>query len=140
MNPSTAHARSTPEHLAAPSSDVAILLTTETVADFLACSPRNVTRLITAGHLPATRLGPGKSSWRVTETDLLAFTQRWGHHSPADVADSLDPDRLPTPAPPLGLLTTRRTAEGLQMIELQHPDPDPDGMLLVRPAPSPGQG
>ena len=126
MNPSTAHARSTPEHLAAPSSDVAVFLTTETVADFLACSPRNITRLITAGPLPATRLGPGKSSCRVTETDLLAFTHRWGHHSPADVADSLDPDRLPTPAPAPGLLTTRRTAEGLQMIELQHPDPDLD--------------
>ena len=101
-------------------------ITTLDAAHLLACTPRTVVRLITAGHLPATRLGPGKSSWRVTETDLLAFTQRWGHHSPADVADSLDPDRLPTPAPPLGLLTTRRTAEGLQMIELQHPDPDLD--------------
>ena len=124
MNPSTAHARSTPEHLAAPSSDVAVFLTTETVADFLACSPRNVTRLITAGHLPATRLGPGKSSWRVTETDLLAFTVRYGHHSPADVADSTDPDNLPPITLQPVTLATERTADGLLLVTPYRP-PDP---------------
>jgi excisionase family DNA binding protein len=122
MQPPTATTNTTPAHLAAPPSDAAILLDTDTVAELLACSPRNVTRLITAGHLPAFRLGPGKSSWRVTDADLIAFIGRWGQHDPAHVAAVTDPDRLTTRT--RARLTTRRTPEGLQLVGLQPPDPD----------------
>jgi excisionase family DNA binding protein len=122
VNPSTAHTSTTPDYLASPTSDAAILLDTETVAELLACTPRNVTRLITAGHLPAFRLGPGKSSWRVTAADLAAFIRRWGQHDPAHVAEVTDPNRLTTRT--RARLTTRRTPDGLLLVGLQPPDPD----------------
>jgi excisionase family DNA binding protein len=96
------------------------------VALVLGCTSRTVTRLCTNGVLPATRLGPGRTSWRVRSADLMAFIHRYGHHEPADVAESPDPDQLPTPAPPPGLLTRRRTAEGLQLVELCSPPADSD--------------
>ncbi len=102
------------------------LLDTSTVAELLGCSTRTVTNLFTSGHLPAFRLGPGRTSWRCTETDLLAFVARHGHHDPADVAASTDPDHLPTPATAPAVLTTRRSAEGLHLLELQRPPPDTD--------------
>jgi hypothetical protein len=79
-----------------------------------------------SGILPAFRLGSSHSSWRVSEANLMAFIHRHGHHDPADVAESADPNQLPTPAPSPALLTTRRNAEGLKLVELQRRLTDPN--------------
>ncbi len=97
-------------------------LDTAEVAELLGCCTRTVTSLIARGHLSATRLGPGRTSWRVAEEDLWAFIHQHGHHDPADVVSVADPDRLTTRT--RARLTTRRTPDGLQMVGLQPPDPD----------------
>ncbi len=122
MQPPPAHLRTTPALSPVSYSDSGDFLTSSEVADLLACDPRTVTRLCMNGVLPATRLGPGRTSWRVRSADLWSFIHRYGHHEPATVAASPDPDQLPTPTSAPALLTTERTA---------------DGLLLVRPAPPP---
>jgi excisionase family DNA binding protein len=102
--------------------NAAALLDTATVAELLACSPRTVTNLITRGALPAVRLGPGRSAYRVPATALLEFVSRWGHSEPADVAVSLDPDQLAPSAIAPVLLTTRRSARGLLLVAPAPPD------------------
>ncbi len=105
-------------------SEGGIFLSSSEVADILGCDRRTAIRLFASGNLRAFRLGPGRTSWRVSETALWEFITRYGHHEPATVATSADPDQLPTPAPAPALLTRRRTPEGLQLIGLQPPDPD----------------
>ncbi len=83
------------------------LLDTATVAELLACSPRTVTSLIVRGILPAVRLGPGRSAYRIRPAALLEFVSHYGHHEPGDVADF-----VPTPA----LLVETRTPEGLRLV------------------------
>jgi excisionase family DNA binding protein len=122
MQPPTATTNTTPPLSPASYSDSGDFLTSLQVADLIACHPRTVTRLCVNGVLPATRLGPGRTSWRVRSADLMAFIHRYGHHEPATVAASPDPDQLAPPTPAPVLLTTERT---------------PDGLLLVRPAPPP---
>lgn len=95
-------------------------LTTSEVADVLGCHTRTVTRLIRRGHLPAVRLGPGRTAYRVASSALLAFVLRYGTHEPHEVADASNPDALPEPHPEPVVLHTRRT---------------PDGLLLVTPTP-----
>lgn len=124
MQPPPAHLTTSPALSPASYSDSGAFLSSSEVADLLACDPRTVTRLCVNGVLPATRLGPGRTSWRVRSADLWSFIHRYGHHEPATVAATTDPDQLPTPAPAPALLTRRRTPEGLQLIGLQPPDPD----------------
>jgi excisionase family DNA binding protein len=90
------------------------LLDTATVAELLACSPRTVTSLIVRGILPAVRLGPGRSAYRIRPTALLEFVSRYGQHEPDAVADcpATLPDFVPTPA----LLVETRTPEGLRLV------------------------
>lgn len=94
-------------------------LDTATAAELLACSTRTVTNLITRGHLPAVRLGPGRTAYRIPTEALLAFIARHGVHEPADVADA--PGELPdfTPAPVLLLET--RTPDGLRLVTPYRP-------------------
>lgn len=54
-------------------SETAELLTTSQVAQRLNCTPRTVTRLIRRGDLPASRLGAGRTAYRVAATTLLTF-------------------------------------------------------------------
>lgn len=100
----------------APLEGAGDLLTTADVADLLGCHPRTVTRLIQAGHLPALRLGPGRTAYRVASSALLAFVQRYGAHDPGDVADAPNPDALPEPRPEPVTLHARRTADGLLLV------------------------
>lgn len=102
-------------------------LSSSEVADILGCDRRTAIRLFASGNLRAFRLGPGRTSWRVSEAALWEFITRYGHHEPATVAATTDPDQLPTPAPAPVLLTRRRSAEGLQLVELQRPPPDREG-------------
>jgi excisionase family DNA binding protein len=90
------------------------LLDTATVAELLACSPRTVTSLIVRGILPAVRLGPGRSAYRIRPAALLEFVSHYGHHEPGDVADRPGDvaDFVPTPA----LLVETRTPEGLRLV------------------------
>jgi excisionase family DNA binding protein len=122
MQPPTATTSTTPPLSPASYSDSGDFLTSLQVADLIACHPRTVTRLCVNGVLPATRLGPGRTSWRVRSADLWSFIHRYGHHEPADLAAVPDPNRLTTRT--RSRLTTRRTPEGLQLVGLQPPDPD----------------
>jgi excisionase family DNA binding protein len=63
-------------------SEAGAFFDTATVARFLSCTPRTVTRLCALGHLPAFRLGAGRTSWRISEADLMAFITR---HGPPDL-------------------------------------------------------
>ncbi|EYB67404.1 hypothetical protein DEIPH_ctg042orf0003 [Deinococcus phoenicis] len=92
------------------------LLNTVTVADVLGCTPRTVTRLIQRGVLPATRLGPGRTAYRVTTAALLAFVLRYGTHEPGTVADAPNPDALRDFTPEPVTLHARRTADGLLLV------------------------
>lgn len=125
VNPSPGYPQSVIKSPPAAVSGAGVFISTLDAAELLACTPRTVVRLITAGHLPATRLGPGRTSYRISADELHAFTTRYGHHSPSDVAATAHLDELPPFTPQAVMLTTERT---------------PDGLLLVRPAPSPGQG
>ena len=113
MTASTAH-----RHPHAPALAAGDLLDTATAAELLACSTRTVTNLIQRGHLPALRLGAGRTAYRIHAHALHDFAARYGHHDPRDVADTLTPDQLdePTPAP-------------LELVA-HH---DPGGLLLVTP-------
>jgi hypothetical protein len=53
----------------------------------------------------------------------MAFIVRHGHHEPATVAATTDPDQLPTPAPAPVLLTIDRTPDGLMLRPAPPPDP-----------------
>lgn len=102
------------------------LLDTATVAELLACTTRTVTNLIQRGHLPAVRLGPGRTAYRVSAPALFDFVARYGHHEPGDVADSTDPlpDFTPTPA----LLVETRSPDGLRLVApYRPPDPGQEG-------------
>ncbi len=98
------------------------LLDTATVAELLSCTSRTVTNLIQRGHLPAVRLGPGRSAYRVSAAALLDFVTRYGYHSPEDVADSSGPLPDFTPAP--ALLVETRSPDGLRLVTPYRP-PDP---------------
>ncbi len=106
-----------------PSEGGAFLSSSE-VADILGCDRRTAIRLFASGNLRAFRLGPGRTSWRVSETALWEFITRYGHHEPATVAESPDPDQLAPPTLAPALLTTERTPDGLLLVGLQPPDPD----------------
>lgn len=100
------------------------LLDTAVAAELLACSSRTITNLITRGHLPAVRLGPGRTAYRIPASALLDFAARYGHCEPGDVAASADPlpEFVPTPA----LLLEQRTPEGLRLVTSHtHSPPDP---------------
>ena len=103
-------------------------ISTLDAAHLLACTPRTVVRLIIAGHLPAIRLGPGRTSYRIATDDLHTFTARYGHHNPTDVAAAAYPDELPPFTPQAVMLATERTADGMLLVTpYRPPDPGQEG-------------
>ncbi|GHF91529.1 helix-turn-helix domain-containing protein [Deinococcus ficus] len=125
MNASTA---STPARTALPPPlhlGEGTYLDTVTAAELLACTTRTVTNLITRGHLPAVRPGPGKTPYRIPADALLAFVERYGHHQPELVADTPDAARLPEFTTRPTVLEVSRSPDGLLRVRPHRP-PDPD--------------
>lgn len=89
------------------------LLTTPAVAELMSCDPRTVVRLIDAGYLPALRMGPGRTAYRIHAADLMAFCTQHGHHEPATVAEG---GHLPAFTPRPVRLVTHRTEDGLTVV------------------------
>ena len=94
------------------------LLTTPAVAELLSCTARNVVRLIDAGYLPAMRVGPGRTAYRIHAADLKAFVTQHGHLEPAAVAEG---GHLPAFTPRPVRLVTHRTEDGLTLVTLYKP-------------------
>lgn len=99
-------------------------LDTALAAELLACSTRTVTNLIRRGHLPAVRLGPGRTAYRIPADALLSFVERHGHHDPATVAAADQTDQLPAFTTTPALLVETRTVDGLRLIAPAPPDPE----------------
>lgn len=102
-------------------------LDTAVAAQMLACTPRTVINLITRGHLPAVRLGPGKTAYRIPAAALLAFVMRYGTLDPATVADHPDPDQLPEFKAEPVVLEVSRSPDGLLMVRPHRPPDRQDG-------------
>ncbi|WP_019588843.1 helix-turn-helix domain-containing protein [Deinococcus apachensis] len=100
---------------------------TATVAEFLGCTARTVVNLIRRGHLPAVRLGEGRTAYRVPVAALLEFVTRFGTHAPATVAASENPDELLEFTPEPVMLATRRTSDGLLIVTPLQPRIEPSG-------------
>ncbi|TSA78939.1 helix-turn-helix domain-containing protein, partial [Deinococcus detaillensis] len=95
-----------------PEQPAAQFMPTRAAAALLGCSVRTVLNLIVAGHLPAIRLGPGRSGYRIAPAALLDFAARFGSHDPATVATSAADD-LPAFTPRPVTLVAHSSADGL---------------------------